>query len=105
MTTIAPPVPPPVERPITLSGNGATRSAPFRLNGGGYSVGLSYGGRCSYLVILQATDGSYRTDFGERVYGPSEGVRDVSVPSGTFLIEVQTNPAPACPWTVTFQFR
>jgi len=103
--TTATPAPPPVEQPITLSGKGATRSAPFTLNGGSYSVGLSYGGRCGYLVILQATDGSYRTDFGETVYGPLEAVRVLSVPSGTFWIEVNTNPAPACPWSVTFRYR
>jgi hypothetical protein len=104
-TTTATPAPPPVEQPITLSGKGATRSAPFTLNGGSYRVGLSYGGRCNYLIFLQATDGSYRTDFGETVYGPLEAVRVLSVPSGTFWIEVNTNPAPACPWSVTFQYR
>lgn len=104
-TTTATPVPPPVEQPITVSGTGTTQTAPFVLNGGTYTFAFRYGGRCTYFTILQATAGPYRADFGETIYGPFDGVRVLSVPSGMFVLEFQTHPVSACPWTVTVQSR
>jgi hypothetical protein len=98
-TTTRPPTTPPPPESVTLGADGQQATAPFRLDGGRYSVHYRFGGNCFYGATLQSTsnDASVYEDVGTGT-GPIEADTNVyGIESGEYHLDMITGPAPDCP--------
>jgi hypothetical protein len=101
-TTIRPPTTPPSPEGVTLGAGGQQATAPFRLDGGRYTVHYRFGGDCFHGGTLQSTstDAFVYEDVGTGT-GPIEADTNVyGIESGEYYIDMITGPAPDCPWEI-----
>jgi hypothetical protein len=89
--------------PVTVQAAGASKSAPFDLTAGNYSIAYDFGGNCAYFAYLKSTDGTYNNiDFASGS-GPIKGTTHLyGLKSGAYYIDFNTGPPPDCPWSLTF---
>jgi hypothetical protein len=99
----APPVsaaPPVVPATIVFAGSGEEQTAKQAFAGGDYSVSWTTGSDCFYAGRIRSdaeTEDAFSADDAlsgtTYIYG---------LPAGDYYMDMNTGPAPGCPWNATF---
>ena len=91
----------PAVAPVTVTGQGDTKTALFTLAGGNYTVSYDFSGPCFYGAFLDQPP-STESDLASAT-GPIKGTTQAyNVHAGSYYIHMISGAAPACPWTLTF---
>lgn len=87
---------------LSWSGTGAQKTDRFHLPGGAYKATWRFGADCSYFTSLKLADGTQGSDSIGDARGPIDGTNNLyGIEEGDYYVDVNTGPAPGCPWTVT----
>ena len=90
--------------PLVIASDGAGNSAPFDLVDGDYLVRIVFGEDCSYYLDLEPTPDDRRDhDIGNSSEAQERENYLYGVEGGGYYVRANTGPAPACPWSVTFE--
>jgi len=97
----------PAAEPIVQSGQGVGLTPPFEVPAGDYAVHYNFGQDCYYSGDLRPTDGDEFDGFDiGSGQGPIEGdTYAYDVPGGEYYIDLNTGPAPNCPWEITLTLQ
>ncbi len=102
-TTEAPTTTAAAAEPIVVSGPGVQLTPPFEVPAGDYAVHYNFSADCYYSTNLVPVGGETYDgfDLGSGT-GPVEGdTYAYGVESGEYYIDLNTGPAPNCPWEIT----
>lgn len=98
------PEPEPAGEPLVVASDGAGNSAPFELAEGDYLATIVFGADCAYYLDLEPTPDDRRDhDIGNSSDAQERENYLYGVEAGRYYVRANTGPAPACPWSVTFE--
>lgn len=87
---------------LSWSGTGQQRTDRFHLTGGSYKATWRFGADCSYFTSLKLADGTQGSEDIGNARGPIDGTNNLyGIEAGDYYVDVNTGPAPGCPWTIT----